>query len=727
MKTTNRTTEATGSLVPQLPLNTNGLEGWLWAAACSIRGAMDAPKFKDYILPLVFLKRLSDVFDDEISRLADKFGDLETANELVSDDHSLVRFYLPPDAHWQEIRKLTDGAGQRLTEVMRALAKANPQLEGVVDVVDFNERRRGQRIIEDGELANLTEVLSRQRLGLNDVEPDILGRAYEYLLKKFAEDQGASAGEFFTPKEVGWLIARLLRPQEGMQMYDPACGSAGLLIKAQLSVKKARSSVKRPLQLFGQERNHATYAIAQMNMIVHDMEGEIAIGDTLRNPKFLDRQKLRRFDLVAANPMWNQPGYAPQFYESDQYDRFDFGYPTEGSADWGWLQHILTSLKDSGRAAVVLDAAAMTRGSGADGQNKEKQIRQKFVDGDLVEAVVLLPENIFYNTPAQGLVVLVNRTKPKARTDQVLLIDASDEFIHERPKNVLSQSGADRIVEIFEKWQDVEGVSRAVNKQEIAAKDYNLNPARYVKRATSHISVDLKECLDVIAAARSEANDVDRSIAVVIDALHQNGTAGTPSSWKRHRFGDIAEFQLGRTPPRKMPAFFSPDHGWPWVTITDMADQTSVVETKERVSEEAFREIFRNRVVRKGTLLMSIKLTVGRTAFMGVDGVHNEAIVSITPDEKVVLSEFLFYLLPLIDYRQYQDRAVKGQTINLGKLREMELSLPPVDEQRRIVEILDSLRRLSTIEQTIADDRRRLRNEVVYRMTRGELLTEADG
>jgi type I restriction enzyme S subunit len=176
-----------------------------------------------------------------------------------------------------------------------------------------------------------------------------------------------------------------------------------------------------------------------------------------------------------------------------------------------------------------------------------------------------------------------------------------------------------------------------------------------------------------------------------------------------------------------MPEFFSSKTGVPWVTITDMADQTSVVETKERVSKEAFREIFRNRLVRKGTLLMSIKLTVGRTAFMGIDGVHNEAIVSITPDERIVLSEFLFYLLPLIDYRQYQDRAVKGQTINLGKLREMELTLPPVEEQRRIVKILDSLRRLSTIEQTIADDRRRLHDEVVYRMTRGELLTGADG
>jgi type I restriction enzyme M protein len=218
-------------------LNINGLEGWLWDAACSIRGAIDAPKFKDYILPLIFVKRLSDVFDDEIDRLGEKFGNRATALELVEEDHSLVRFYIPPEASWAEIRKLTSNLGQGLTDVMRAVSKANPTLQGVIDIVDFNATVSGQRIIEDGRLSSLIEILSRHRLGLDDVEPDIFGRAYEYLLRKFAEGQGQSAGEFFTPKEVGWLIARLLRAEEGMEVYDPACGSAGLLIKAELTAE----------------------------------------------------------------------------------------------------------------------------------------------------------------------------------------------------------------------------------------------------------------------------------------------------------------------------------------------------------------------------------------------------------------------------------------------------------------------------------------------------------
>jgi len=210
------------------------LENWLWDSACVIRGPVDAPKFKDYILPLVFLKRLSDVFEDEIAQLGEEFGSHKEAETLVERDHKLVRFYLPPEARWAAIRQVTTGLGQYLTDAVRAVARENPQLQGVIDVVDFNATAAGQRILDDEPLAALIEVLSRHRLGLNDVEPDILGRAYEYLLRKFAEGQGQSAGEFYTPREVAILMARILEPQPGMEVYDPCCGSGGLLIKCHL-------------------------------------------------------------------------------------------------------------------------------------------------------------------------------------------------------------------------------------------------------------------------------------------------------------------------------------------------------------------------------------------------------------------------------------------------------------------------------------------------------------
>jgi type I restriction enzyme M protein len=290
-------------------LDIGTLENWLWEAASAIRGAVGADKYKDYILPLIFLKRLSDVFDDEISRLESEFGSREEALKIAEMDHSIVRFYIPEKARWENIKAQSVRIGEYLTDAVREVAKENPKLEGVINIVDFNASVSGQRIIDDGRLRNLINILSRHRLGLNDVEPDILGRAYEYLLRKFAEP-GESAGEFYTPKEVGILMAKILDPKEGDEVYDPCCGSGGLLIKCHLVFKEKYRDKKDviPLKFFGQEINHTTYAIAKMNVFIHDMENtEIALGDSMKNPAFKESDgSLKKFDLITANPMWNQ-------------------------------------------------------------------------------------------------------------------------------------------------------------------------------------------------------------------------------------------------------------------------------------------------------------------------------------------------------------------------------------------------------------------------------------
>ena len=241
------------------------LENWLWEAACSIRGPLDAPKYKDYILPLLFYKRLSDVYEDELRKLSREFGDEALARQLAQEDRALIRFYIPNGHTWPEVRKSPVKLGERLTDAVKAISKENPKLVGVIDIVDFNATAAGQRILDDDTLARLTEILNRQRLGLRDVEPDILGRAYEYLLRKFAEGSGQSAGEFYTPMEVATLMSFILDPEEGETIYDPACGSGGLLIKAQLRLRDKAAQrlgkdvhdlkpgdVQRPLQLFGQ-------------------------------------------------------------------------------------------------------------------------------------------------------------------------------------------------------------------------------------------------------------------------------------------------------------------------------------------------------------------------------------------------------------------------------------------------------------------------------------------
>ncbi|HPQ15181.1 MAG TPA: N-6 DNA methylase [Bryobacteraceae bacterium] len=514
-------------------MDNRSMETLLWKAACSIRGEKDAPKFKDYILPLVFIKRLSDVFEDEIARLTEEFGDEETARAVIEADPSLVRFYIPPEATWPVVsgRKKFDWPedrrprtlGEQLTTTIRAIAKANPSLQGVIDIVDYNETRNGEREISDEALARLIETLSdpRYRLGLNDVEPDFLGRAYEYLLRKFAEGQGQSAGEFFTPKEVGWLMARLMDPKQGEEVYDPCCGSGGLLIKCQLVLKEREQKIDRPLKLHGQELTGSSFAIARMNMVLHDMAGEIVRGNTMSNPKFLDDSRLKRFDIVVTNPMWNQDNFDPKSYENDPYERFETrgGYAPASSADWAWLQHVAASMKDHGRAAVVIDTGAASRGSGSQGENKEKTIRRWFVEQDLVEGVILLPDNLFYNTTAAGLIVVLNAAKPRNRRGQVLLVNASAEFRKGRPKNELTEEGIRKIVQCFREWRDQEGLCRVASQEVIAEADYNLSPSRYVRGAAETRTGDVQSILDDLARLREETASLDATLADVFRGL----------------------------------------------------------------------------------------------------------------------------------------------------------------------------------------------------------------
>ncbi len=398
---------------PDEHLDISMLETWLWDAACAIRGSTDAPKFKDFILPLVFFKRLSDIFDDEFAAHVKEYGEEATAREIIEADlaHALktgsnpiIRFYIPREYSWNKIRNHgADGRlGEFVTGAMREVAKLNPDLQGVLDIKDYNERQSGQRTLDDDPLAALIEILSRHRLGLKNTEPDILGRAYEYLLRKFAEGQGQSAGEFYTPKEVGDLIAELIDPREYTTIYDPACGSGGLLIKSRLLFERKHPEEKsKAPKLWGQELNPVTFAMAKMNMFLHDYtDSSFAIGDTFRKPGFGPEGALKQFDYVVANPMWNQDNYDEQFYENDSYSRFKYGTPPKSSADWGWVQHMFASLKEGGRAAVVLDTGAVSRGSGSKSSNKEKKIRSEFIERDFIEGVVLLPDNLFYNTTA---------------------------------------------------------------------------------------------------------------------------------------------------------------------------------------------------------------------------------------------------------------------------------------------------------------------------------------
>ncbi len=507
------------------------LETWIWDAACAIRGAKDAGKFKDYILPLIFVKRLCDVFDDEVNKIAKTVGSRKEALKRIDADHSRVRFYLSlrakdPETQdtWHAIRSLSSNIGEELTRIIREIAAQNSALDGVIDTVDYNATTRGQREIDDDRLSNLIEAISQKRLGLADVEPDIIGRSYEYLIRKFAEGSGQSAGEFYTPREVGMIMAYIMDAQPGMEVYDPACGSAGLLIKCELALKekqeKARKKTFAPLKLFGQEYTTTSWAMAKMNTIIHDMEADIELGDTFNNPKFKDAtwRGVRRFDRAVANPMWNQPDFNEELYTNDAYHRFPAGNPG-GKADWGWLQHIYSSLKDDGRAAVVLDTGAVSRGSGNANTNKEKAVRQWFVEHDIIEGVIYLPENLFYNTTAPGIIIFLNRNKPKKLKGKIFLMNASKEFVKGDPKNYVSEEQIKKIADTYNAKKEVENFSVFVSKADVVKNDYNISPSRYIHLGGVEEYETVEDILSELAQAEAKVKEADKNLQKVLKEL----------------------------------------------------------------------------------------------------------------------------------------------------------------------------------------------------------------
>ena len=508
------------------------MEAWIWDAACSIRGSQDAPKFKDFILPLIFVKRLCDVFDDEIDRIAEKIKSRTKAMQLVERDKSLVRFYLPmkpnfPERQrtWDVIRLLSDKIGQGLTDIMRDIAKENQNLQGIIDRIDFNATTHGQRDIDDDRLSSLIEKISEKKLGLNDVEPDIIGRSYEYLIRKFAEGSGQSAGEFYTPAEVGFVMAKIMDAEPGMEIYDPCCGSGGLLIKCELVMKEKMAVLSQSryasLRLFGQEFTPSTWAMSRMNMVIHDMEGKIEIGDTFRQPKFRDGAKLKTFDRVVANPMWNQGRDSlsylnDDYFINDEHSRFPAGSPG-GKIDWGWMQHIYSSLNSKGRAAVVLDTGAASRGSGNQGTNKEKECRRWFVDKDLIEGVIYLPENLFYNTSAPGMVIFLNRAKE--HKGSVFLLHAGREFEKGDPKNYIPPKSIEYIAETYKARKEVEKFSRIVTREEIAKNDYNISPSRYIQTAETETYRALGEIMEELQMLEQESLATDAELKSILQKL----------------------------------------------------------------------------------------------------------------------------------------------------------------------------------------------------------------
>ncbi len=496
------------------------LEKTLWDAADILRGELNASQYMDYIFGLLFLKRMNDQFQIEQDKKKEEFASMglpeEEVNLLIEDPSIYENFYIPERARWSTLKDLTLNIGPELDKAFKSIEDEpkNAELVGVLTTANYNDKER----VPDKKLSQLLILFSELPLANDNLESkDILGNAYEYLIKQFADQGGTKGGEFYTPEQVVKTLVGIVKPKDGESVYDPTCGSGGMLIHSTHYIEENGGNPKN-VSLNGQEVNLSTWAICKMNMLFHDATGaDIKKGDTIREPKHTNGGALRTFDVVLANPPFSLKNWGEEEAKIDAYGRFVYGIPPKSYGDLAFVEHMIASLNSKGRMGTIVPHGVLFRGA------SEGKIRTLVLKDDLIEAVIGLPQNIFYGTGIPAALLIINKDKSENRKGKVLFINASSGFIKDGNKNKLRDEDIEKIVETFDNFETVEKYAEVVELKTIEENDYNLNISRYVDTSEEEEEVDIDLVLQDIRELKFKIADNEKKLNGYLKELEFGG------------------------------------------------------------------------------------------------------------------------------------------------------------------------------------------------------------